>query len=69
MSRIAPHFKNDLEPCGALRAAGIETYATLAPLLPCDPETGTGWNRSDRPRSHWRPSAPACREAARCYDA
>jgi len=22
----------------ALRAAGIETYATLAPLLPCDPE-------------------------------
>ena len=23
---------------GALRHAGIETYATLAPLLPCDPE-------------------------------
>jgi len=23
----------------ALRRAGIETYATLAPLLPCDPET------------------------------
>jgi DNA repair photolyase len=23
---------------GALREAGIETYATLAPLLPCDPE-------------------------------
>jgi DNA repair photolyase len=27
-----------LETIHALRAAGIETYATLAPLLPCDPE-------------------------------
>jgi len=27
-----------LEVIRALRAAGIETYATLAPLLPCDPE-------------------------------
>jgi DNA repair photolyase len=26
----------------ALRAAGIETYATLAPLLPCDPEELAG---------------------------
>ena len=26
------------ETIRALRAAGIETYATLAPLLPCDPE-------------------------------
>jgi len=26
-----------LEVIGALREAGIETYATLAPLLPCDP--------------------------------
>lgn len=27
-----------LEAIGALTAAGIETFATLAPLLPCDPE-------------------------------
>ncbi len=27
-----------LETVRALRDAGIETYATLAPLLPCDPE-------------------------------
>jgi len=27
-----------LETVGRLRAAGIATYATLAPLLPCDPE-------------------------------
>jgi len=27
------------ETIRALRQAGIETYATLAPLLPCDPET------------------------------
>jgi DNA repair photolyase len=27
-----------LRVIGALREAGIETYATLAPLLPCDPE-------------------------------
>ena len=27
-----------LETIRALRAAGIQTYATLAPLLPCDPE-------------------------------
>ncbi len=36
-----PHcatFEERLETVRALRAAGIETYATLAPLLPCDPE-------------------------------
>jgi DNA repair photolyase len=36
-----PHcapFAERLEVIRALRAAGIETYATLAPLLPCDPE-------------------------------
>ncbi len=36
-----PHcapFAERLETIRALRAAGIETYATLAPLLPCDPE-------------------------------
>jgi DNA repair photolyase len=27
-----------LDVIRALRGAGIETYATLAPLLPCDPE-------------------------------
>ncbi|MBZ5603545.1 MAG: radical SAM protein [Acidobacteriia bacterium] len=27
-----------LEAIRVLRAAGVETYATLAPLLPCDPE-------------------------------
>ena len=35
-----PHcapFAERLEAIGALRSAGIETYATLAPLLPCDP--------------------------------
>jgi DNA repair photolyase len=30
-----------LEAIRALRAGGIETYATLAPLLPCDPENLT----------------------------
>lgn len=36
-----PHsarFAERLEVIGTLREAGIETYATLAPLLPCDPE-------------------------------
>ncbi|MGH9594325.1 MAG: radical SAM protein [Bryobacteraceae bacterium] len=36
-----PHcasFPERLETIRALRAAGIETYATLAPLLPSDPE-------------------------------
>ena len=36
-----PHcagFQERLAVVRALRAAGIETYATLAPLLPCDPE-------------------------------
>jgi DNA repair photolyase len=36
-----PHcasFEERLEVVGTLREAGIETYATLAPLLPCDPE-------------------------------
>jgi DNA repair photolyase len=36
-----PHcasFEERLEVVRALRDAGIETYATLAPLLPCDPE-------------------------------
>jgi DNA repair photolyase len=36
-----PHcagFEERIEVVRALRGAGIETYATLAPLLPCDPE-------------------------------
>ncbi|MGA3187804.1 MAG: radical SAM protein [Bryobacteraceae bacterium] len=36
-----PHcatFEERLEVVRTLRDAGIETYATLAPLLPCDPE-------------------------------
>lgn len=36
-----PHcatFRERLETVSILREAGIETYATLAPLLPCDPE-------------------------------
>ena len=36
-----PHcasFEERLEVVRTLREAGIETYATLAPLLPCDPE-------------------------------
>jgi DNA repair photolyase len=36
-----PHcasFEERLRVVRALRDAGIETYATLAPLLPCDPE-------------------------------
>ncbi len=36
-----PHcasFEERLDVVRALRAAGIETYVTLAPLLPCDPE-------------------------------
>jgi DNA repair photolyase len=35
--RCAP-FAERLEVIRALHDAGIETYATLAPLLPCDPE-------------------------------
>ena len=33
-----PAFEERLDTVRALRSAGIETYATLAPLLPCDPE-------------------------------
>lgn len=33
-----PAFEERIETVRALRAAEIETYATLAPLLPCDPE-------------------------------
>jgi DNA repair photolyase len=33
-----PTFGDRIATVRALRAAGIETYATLAPLLPCDPE-------------------------------
>jgi DNA repair photolyase len=36
-----PHcarFEERLETVRALREAGIETYATLAPILPCNPE-------------------------------
>jgi DNA repair photolyase len=32
-------FEERLDVVRALRDAGIEAYATLAPLLPCDPET------------------------------
>ena len=35
---LCPTFDERIETVRALRAAGIETYATLAPLLPCDPE-------------------------------
>ncbi|MEP6962322.1 MAG: radical SAM protein [Acidobacteriota bacterium] len=33
-----PSFEDRLATVRALREAGVETYATLAPLLPCDPE-------------------------------
>jgi DNA repair photolyase len=33
-----PTFEERIDTVCALRRAGIETYATLAPLLPCDPE-------------------------------
>jgi DNA repair photolyase len=33
-----PAFAERIATVRALREAGIETYATLAPLLPCDPE-------------------------------
>jgi DNA repair photolyase len=39
--RYEPHCEPNearLETITALREAGIEVYATLAPLLPCDPE-------------------------------
>ena len=38
MSRTARAIEERLETVRAMRDAGIETYATLAPLLPCDPE-------------------------------
>jgi DNA repair photolyase len=34
----APSFEERIETIRALAASGIETYATLAPILPCDPE-------------------------------
>ncbi len=34
-----PTFTDRLETVRTLNRAGIETYVTLAPLLPCDPET------------------------------
>jgi DNA repair photolyase len=34
----APGFAERIATIRALRTAGIETYATLAPLLPCDAE-------------------------------
>jgi DNA repair photolyase len=40
-----PHcasFEERLEVVRTLREAGIETYSTLAPLLPCDPEELAG---------------------------
>lgn len=33
-----PTFQERIDAIRSLRQAGIETYATLAPLLPCDPE-------------------------------
>ena len=39
--RCAP-FAERLDTVRALRTAGIEVYATLAPLLPCDPEVLAG---------------------------
>ena len=36
-----PSFAERLKTVRALREGGIETYATLAPLLPCDPEALT----------------------------
>jgi DNA repair photolyase len=33
-----PSFDQRLETIRELRRSGIETYATLAPILPCDPE-------------------------------
>jgi DNA repair photolyase len=39
--KYEPHcapFEERLRTIAELRRAGIETYATLAPLLPCDPE-------------------------------
>jgi DNA repair photolyase len=35
---LCESIEERLETVRALRAAGIEVYATLAPLLPCDPE-------------------------------
>ena len=55
-----------LDAIRALRDAGIETYATLAPLLPCDPEElaqralEASWPRPDR-----RSVAHSQRQAAR----
>ncbi len=64
-----PHcatFQERLETVQALRAAGIETYATLAPLLPCDPEKLARAAIEATGRDlYWRPSPPSNREAAR----
>jgi DNA repair photolyase len=41
LRKFEPHcapFEERLRVISELRCAGIETYATLAPLLPCDPE-------------------------------
>ena len=45
-----PTFQERLATLRALREAGIETYATLAPLLPCDPEVlaRAAWEASGR---------------------
>ncbi|HXF27450.1 MAG TPA: radical SAM protein [Bryobacteraceae bacterium] len=47
--RCAP-FDERLATIRALRMAGVETYATLAPLLPCDPEAlvGAALDATDR---------------------
>lgn len=39
---LCANFGERLDVVRALRHAGIETYATLAPLLPCDPEALAG---------------------------
>ena len=48
-----------------LREAGLDVYATLAPLLPCDPEelAGTSAGRNGG-RHHWRSAACAGRQEA-----
>jgi DNA repair photolyase len=38
----SPSFAARLDVLRALRQAGIEVYATLAPILPCDPENLAG---------------------------
>ncbi len=55
-----------LDVIRALRDAGIETYATLAPLLPCDPEELAQLRPpSQRPRPDRRSPAHSQRQAAR----